>query len=371
MTERPVVVLHVLEALSYGTSRHVVDVVRHTPGVQHHVAVPSVRSTGVTDTRAAEAIGQAGGQVHVVDMRRFPVHPANVRALAALTALAKRLRVDVVHGHSAIGGALARSLPVRAVRVYTPNGFPSGRAALAIERLLGRRTDRLIAVSPSEAEYATAKGLVGEGRLAVIPNGVDLEPPAPSGALRAALNLPAGVPLVGAIGRLDQQKAPLDAVAMWRAASAAHPTAHFVMVGDGALAQQVDEAASGLPRFSRLDYLEHAADAMADLDLFVLLSAYEGGPYAALEAARAGVPLVLTDVVGSRDVVEHGRSGVLVPFGRPAEAAREVLDLLADAVRRRELASAMRGRLAAKFDVRRQGALHADLYRALVNQELC
>jgi glycosyltransferase involved in cell wall biosynthesis len=367
MTERPVVVLHVLEALSYGTSRHVVDLVQHTAGVEHHVAVPPGRSTGITDTRAADAIRSAGGHVHVIDMRRLPVHPVNVRAVWALTRLARRLQVDVVHGHSAIGGALARVLPVRAGRVYTPNGFAQGRVSLWIERLLGRRTDRLIAVSASEARFATEQRLVPEARQTVIPNGVELELPAPTGALRAALGIGPDVPLIGTVGRLDPQKAPFDLLTMWRQVADIRPDAHFVLVGDGSLAAHVDAAARDLPRFTRLGYVENVAAAMQDLDVFVLLSRYEGGPYVALEAARAGVPLVLTDVVGNRDVLVPQESGVLVPSGRPHEAAQAVLGLLEDDRRRTALAQGMRRRLAERFDVTAQAARHAELYRELVS----
>jgi glycosyltransferase involved in cell wall biosynthesis len=75
--------------------------------------------------------------------------------------------------------------------------------------------------------------------------------------------------------------------------------------------------------------------------------------------------LVLTDVVGNRDVVVDGRSGVLVPVGRPDVAAEAVLALLNDPPRRTALANAMRERLSEVFDVRKQGAAHQALYEEL------
>lgn len=363
---QPLRVLHVLEAVSYGTARHVVDLVRYTTGVEHHVALPAVRSTGITDVRALDALHEAGAGVHLIDMRRLPVHPANARAWLALTTIARRLQVDVIHGHSAIGGALARAVPVRAARVYTPNGFPRGRGALRLERALGRRTDGLIAVSASEAAFADEQRLLPSARVSVIPNGVDLERPAPTGALRKALGIGAQVPLVGAVSRLDPQKRPLDLITMWREVAAVHPSAHFLLVGDGGLASRVDALASDLPRVTRIPFVDDVAAAMEDFDVFVLLSEHEGGPYVALEAARARVPLVLSDVVGNRDVLIDGNSGVLVPLGRPDLAAAAVLGLLADEHRRAQLVAAMERRLAELFDVAQQGASHRALYEALV-----
>lgn len=359
------VVLHVLEAVSSGTSRHVVDLVQHVRDAEHHVAIPPRRSVGVSDDTAAARLREAGAQVHVVDMRRLPVHPVNAVAELRLHALVRRVRPDVVHGHSAIGGALARALPGRAARVYTPHGFPQGRASLAVERILGRRTDVLVAVSPSERSFALEHALVPEARCVVIPNGVPLDGSPTPGRLRSLAGVPAGAPLVGSVGRLDPQKAPLDLLATWRLVAAQHPEAWFVLVGDGTLRAEVEAAAADLPRFVLLPHVDDVRSAVGDLDVFVLLSRYEGGPYVALEAALGGVPLVLSDVVGNRDVVEEG-SGVLVPVGDPGSAAAAVLGLLADPAGARALAAAMHGRLVERFDVQRQAERHAELYRSLL-----
>lgn len=360
---RPVV-LHVLEAVSSGTSRHVVDLVTHVRDVEHHVALPPRRSVGVSDDTAAVRLRDAGAQVHVVDMRRLPVHPVNAVATGRLAALSRRIRPQVVHGHSAIGGALARALPVAARHVYTPHGFAQGREALAVERVLGRRTDVLVAVSESERAFALAHRLVRPDRCQVIPNGVPLDASRTPGRLRALAGVPEGAPLVGSVGRLDPQKAPFDLLTTWREVAARDPRAWFVLVGDGTLRAQVEAAARDLPRFVLLPHVEDVRACVGDLDVFVLLSRYEGGPYVALEAAHGGVPLVLTDVVGNRDVVDAD-SGVLVPFSDPTAAADAVVALLADRTRAAALVEAMRARLADQFDVRVQAARHSELYHRL------
>jgi glycosyltransferase involved in cell wall biosynthesis len=366
VTGSPLVVLHVLEALSSGTSRHVVDLVRNAPEIEHHVAVPARRSTGLTDESATEAIRSAGSTVHVIDMRRQPLTLANSRALPALARLARRVDADVVHGHSAIGGVLVRSLPIKAKRVYTPHGFAQGRGAAAVERLLGRRTDALVAVSDSEADLAREAGFAPADRVVAISNGVEPGRTPRSGALREVLGLPEGALLVGSVGRLAPQKSPLDLLAAWRLVATARPDAHLVLVGDGPMSQQVEAAAAPLPRVHLLRHLDDAASAIADADLFLLLSAYEGCPYVALEAARGGVPLLLTDVVGNRDIVRHGTTGVLVPHARPDLAAAEVLRLLGDAELRTRLAAAMSARLEQVFNVHEMAAAHRRLYARLV-----
>jgi glycosyltransferase involved in cell wall biosynthesis len=362
-------VLHVLEALEGGTARHLVDVVRHAKGTAHEVVIPVERIGGVTDEAAEGHLREAGATVHHLGMRRTPWSPANAAALVRLARLVRRVEPDVVHGHSSIGGLLARlaAAGTGRPRVYTPNGVTDVRAGRWVERALAPLTDRVVAVSTSEAATVVDLHLAAADRVATIPNGIDLEPAARID-LRSRLGIGAGVPLVGSIARLVPQKAPLDLVAAAAAVRAEVPEARFVLVGDGALAGEVDAAVrtAGLEGvLQRIPVLPGAAGLLADLDVFLLTSRFEGGPYAPLEAMREGAAVVLTDVVGSRDAVEDGRTGLLVPPGEPAAAAAAVVGLLRDPARRASLISAARERVAQRFDVRAMGAAHDALYADL------
>ena len=368
-TGRDVRVLHVLEALEGGTARHLVDVVRHAEGVEHHVAVPSERVGGLTDRAATGRMADAGAAIHVTEMRRSPLRARNGTALAALVGLVRRTAPAVVHGHSSVGGALGRvaGAVTGRPRVYTPHGIASGRAALAVERGLGRLTDRLVAISASEAIQLSALRLVPPHRMVTIANGIEVDgwaPPPGTPDLRALLGLPPGVPLVGTISRLVAQKAPERFTDVAGRVLLARPDAHAVLVGDGPLRGAVDR--SRLPdevvaRFHHLPTLPDAGAALGQLDVFVLTSRFEGCPYSALEAMRAGTPPILTDVVGSRDVVVDGVSGHLVAEYDQQAMAEVVLDLLADDRRRRALGAAARDHVR-RFDVREMGAALAALY---------
>lgn len=362
--------LHVLEALEGGTARHLVDLVRSTRATDHEVAIPPRRVGGVTDEAAEGHLRAAGAVVHHLPMRRRPWSPANAVALARLRRLLARVDPDVVHGHSSIGGLLARVAATghRSAVVYTPNGITDVRAGVVVERVLARATDRVVAVSASEAARAISTGVAPPGRSVTIPNGIDLAPAEPID-LRGRLGLGTDVPLVGTIARLVPQKAPLDLVATAAAVHAERPEVRFVLIGDGALADTVDRAVSEARLegvLQRIPVLEGAAGALGAFDVFLLTSRFEGGPYAPLEAMRAGTPVVLTDVVGSRDVVEPGSTGLLVPPGDPDAAARAVIGLLDDRTARAAMARRARQRLAERFDVTRMGAAHDLLYAELV-----
>lgn len=372
---RPIRVLHVLEALEGGTARHVVDLVRWTPGVDQHVATPEQRVGGVTDLDAVPALWRHGAVVHPLAMTRSPATAANARAAAALLRLVRRLRPDVLHAHSSIGGLLGRTVGrVAGVpTLYTPNGVTDVRAGVAVERALGPLTTCFVAVSESEAARVRTLRLVGDHRLRVVANGIDPDEEAEPIDLRALLRLPAGVPLVGTISRLVPQKDPVRWVEMAARVGARLPEAHFVVVGDGALRPAVDAAvaASGLGRrFHLVPHLPGASRALGSLDVFVLSSVFEGAPYAPMEAMRAGTPVVLTDVAGSADIVTDGVDGRLVPPRDPEALAAAVLDVLCTPGEAERCAAEGRRTVARRFAGSVMGEAVAALYReALARRE--
>lgn len=367
----PLLVLHVLEAVRGGTSRHVSDIVRHATDVDHLVAVSEpggdTGSGARYDHRAVEAMRRYGARVIQLPMHRTPWHPANAVAVGRLRRVIALEQPAVVHGHSSVGGALARLAATgrRVPVVYTANGVAPGRPYVAAERALGRLTDRWIAVSASEADTALRLGLTPPAQVAIIANGIDLRPPAPAADLRAQLGIQAGTPLVGTVARLVPQKAPERFVRVAAEVARRHTGVHFVLVGMGPLQGRIDDEVeqSGLrERWHQLRHLDDAASALAQLDVFVLASQFEGAPYTPLEAMRAGTPVVLSDVVGNRDVVQDGTSGFLRPPDDTSGMAAAVVRLLTDDRLRRRTTEQAAERLSRNFDATAMGRRLGELY---------
>jgi glycosyltransferase involved in cell wall biosynthesis len=367
-------ILHVIEAAEGGVSRHVAQVVANVPAV-HHVVLPAERIGGFTDTAAFNKMRSAGAELHLMAMRRSSIDLRNAVAAVRVHRLVRRVRPDVVHGHASIGGAAARlgATGTGAARVYTPNGILTTRLALTVERALSKLTDAFIAVSESEADLAARVRVAHRELISVIPNGIELdgfegeEPPAVD--LRRKLGIDDRTPLVGMIARLAPQKAPDLFVRACAQIAGQMPQAHFVLIGEGPLAGLVAREITGAlldDRFLLLRGAHNAAGLLPQFDVFVLSSRYEGGPYAPLEAMRAGIPVVLTDVIGNRDTVAHGLSGLLVPPDDPAAIADAVLRLLADAGLRQRMIDGARRRLRDRFDVRLAGERLSHLYDVVV-----
>lgn len=349
--------------------------VRTVSGADHHVIVPPPRPLQSGAYYAADAIAEMaehGATIHHVPMERDPVHLANLAALPRILAIVRRARASVLHGHSSAGGALARLVarPAGIPVLYTPNGLADGRVSRAAERALGRLTTRMVAVSESEARDAAQLGLCPPDRIVVVPNGIDVTASSGGPDLRESLKLSPGTPLVGTIARLVHQKAPEQFVEICAGVAALHPDAHFLLIGAGPLQSEVEASVLAHhlgDRWHQIEFLPNASAVMDQLDVFVLASRFEGGPYAPLEAMRAGTPVVLSDVVGNRDSVEDGVSGRVLPFGATAEMARAVADLLDDPERRAAMSEAGRARLESRFDVRLMGQALGAVYAEVVD----
>jgi glycosyltransferase involved in cell wall biosynthesis len=293
----------------------------------------------------------AGIEVILEPRLRVPISPRNdLTALRHLESLFSERTFDVVHTHCAKGGAIGRMAAFRSGVpriVHTYHGFPfhdyqsaaRRNAYVAIERLLGRRTDLALCVGTAVAAEAIRLRLLSPERVHAVGVTVDgrasaaasLTATIPHARLRARamLGLPPDAHVVGAVGRLTYQKAPDDFLAALRAVG--RPGVIGVWVGGGDLEARMARLARRISGARVLLAGERADvfDILPAFDVFLLPSRYEGLPTAVVEAMVCGVPVIATAVNAVPDVVIPGETGLLVPPRRPdlmAAAIRHLLD---------------------------------------------
>jgi glycosyltransferase involved in cell wall biosynthesis len=290
-------------------------------------------------------------------MRRAISPRSDLAALWRLVGLFRRERFDIIHLHSSKAGFLgrlaARIAGISANVVYTPHGLsflgdqPPARRRLymALERFAGRLGGQIIAVSPGEREHILRARLAPADRVVCIECGL---PPIrlPAGydraAKRRALGQAGEAPLIGTVARLSAQKNPFIFLEAAARVLRNLPDARFVWCGGGELADAVQGRAQELGIAGACRFLGHRDDSheiLAALDLFWLTSDYEGWPLAALEAMSLHVPVIATDVVGTRDMLRGG-AGLLVPKGDAAALAAATNALVLSPERRASLARA-------------------------------
>ncbi len=363
------VVLHVVEAFAKGVERHVVDLVRYIDSFEHVLAVPSWHK-GESTSAAVAIVEKMSARVERVEMTRSRAAHRHVQALVSLRALIRDLRPDVIHGHSSIGGAMARVATIghSTPLVYTPHALSRMGSAIVVERLLRGRADRVIAVSESERAFALGHKLAFERQIVVIPNGIELTLPSPlAPPLRSRLGIGDDVPLFGCAARLEWQKGADVFASACALCSERIPEAHFVLIGFGPLRDKVQRIAveAGMQdRFHLIDSLVNASAGFVELDVYVLPSRFEGAPYTPMEAMRADTPVIVTDVAGNRDVVEDGVTGLMVPKDEPEALATAMVTLIEDRALRQRLVVGARRSLG-RFSVDKMAAATEAVYDEL------
>jgi len=356
-----------------------------------------VLHTAKTLDRSSFAVALAWGpgdrldhEAHSIpDLERFavpalvrPIAPlSDVRALAGLRAAIRGFRPEVVHTHSSkagILGRLAAHLEGVPVVVHTVHGFgftPLQKAPMRFvlrtaERRLARWTDHFITVSESNRSRGIELGLFDDPRVTVIRAGVDLRRFQSAGggeAARAALGLPAGVPVITQIGNFKPQKGPLDFVRVAATVHGRYPDACFVMVGDGPLLGAAKQLADDLGLGGRVVFCGWHDDIpalLAATSVSVLASYHEGLPCSVVESLAAGVPVVATAVDGTVEVVRSGDNGFLAPAGDVGALAAAVCRILDDP----DLAAALAARAPQgleEFDNDLMVRQQEELYRCL------
>jgi len=181
----------------------------------------------------------------------------------------------------------------------------------------------------------------------VVVNGLEFDemsacPDADVARLREKMNA-ANRPIVAVVARLARQKDHDTLINAAPEILEAHPGTVFAIAGDGPLREKLGRKAAELGVETSFRFLGHFKEIPALLhaaDVFVLPTRYEGFPLTVMEAMAAGKGIVVSRVDGVEDLVEHGRTGLLVEVGDHRDMAMKIVRLLSDTGLRRTMGTA-------------------------------
>ncbi len=311
--------------------------------------------------------------VHIIPSLKRSHHPAgDLVAFIQICRLLRQIKPDLVHIHTFKAGIIGRAACwwLRVPSVYTMHAWlwdtdavsgVSGVLGRAFERVAAHLCERIITVSEAGEKILRELRIGASENTVTIRNGI---PDCPSRAIHAAKECPVIV-MVARFMPPKRQQFLLRAFA----AQPVGPRLRFI--GDGATRPAAERLACQLGIANRVEFLGERSDVprlLADSDIFVLASAMEMLPISILEAMRAGLPVIASDVGGIREAVIHGVTGLLVEEQSVTELAHALRLLVQDAGLRARVGAAGRQNFLKRFQFSPMAECTQKLYWEVLNE---
>jgi glycosyltransferase involved in cell wall biosynthesis len=297
----------------------------------------------------------------------------DLSAFVELRQAIKSLTPDLISCHAAKAGFLGRLVAagLGIPATYTAHGWsfdegvPRSKAALYrnLERLGATLPGTVIDVCEHDRRVAASAGVRAKDGNVVVRNGV---PDIDSSELADAAGSP---PTIVMVARFEPQKDQLTLLEALAGLTEKKWSAQ--LVGEGRLREAAEHRVRELGLIDRVSFLgavNGATRIMASAQIFALASNWEGLPISILEAMRAGLALVATDIGGVSEAITNGRDGMLVPRGDVSAMRDALASLIDDASVRATLGSRARTRFEAEFRQDRMVAQTAEVYRSVLSR---
>jgi glycosyltransferase involved in cell wall biosynthesis len=348
-----------------GTTGYTVHLARGIRARGYTVAAVVPRGELLAPMRAQ--LETAGVTVHASeDLDTSPLgRVRRVRRLAAVIRQYERCILALMMGYHTFGGPAslagrlggARAIVRADLQPPMPPIAGMERIGVKLKDLL---TDRVVVGALENIDaFETLLGRP-RGKMRVIHTGIPLErwqPDRGRNDTRAALGFTGNEVVVGTTSRLgEERKGVAEFIDMAGIVARSHARSRFLVVGDGSLRPRLESQAAGLGLGNRITFTGWRSDIpelIAAMDVFVMSSLFEGGPTSVLEAMAMGKPVVATSVGMVPEVIEDGRTGLVVPPGNAAALADRVIRLLGDDAARGAMGEAARAHALADFSIER------------------
>ncbi len=243
---------------------------------------------------------------------------------------------DVIHTHASLSARIAAKL-LNVPVINTRHCIEPKKNGLVrmFYRIINRAlSDRAVAVSK-----AVYKNLVDDGipadKVSVIYNGVpslEILSDTERARVRAELGLEGSL-AVGIVARLEPVKNHMLFLEAAAAAYEINDKFRFVIVGSGSMEQKLKAEVNRLGLSDAViftGYLKDTTEVMNAIDINVLTSDREALSISLIEGMSVGKPCITTDAGGTREVVENGKSGIVVPVGDAVNLTAAILRLASD-----------------------------------------
>ncbi len=362
--------MHLITSLEpSGAERVVYELATRTDRSRFAVSAACIRAVR---GEVGQWLERAGIRVHYLDVKS-KFSPAKFFSLVNLL---KRERVKILHTHlfhgDQAGRIAARLTGVPAV-VSTEHIVERRRLPwrTVINAMTWRMADKIICVSNSVRNHLRTTHRIPPGRLAVIPNGIDIEKlrvPISKTDARRKFRLPEQARVVASAGRLDYQKGYDLLIHTVLILIKRFPELVFCIAGDGPDNENLAEQARGMGLQNIIRFLgqvNNVPELLQAADFYVQPSRWEGHPLALIEAMAVGLPVVATDVPGNRDAIISEETGILVEVESPESLAAGLGYIISEEEKAAKLGAAAAAFANREYDAKTMAARYGKIYEEL------
>jgi glycosyltransferase involved in cell wall biosynthesis len=356
-----------------GGETHMLDLIRHMDLAKFKPYVLSF-----TDGPMIDSLNELGIPNTVIPTK----FPFDFRVWKSIKKLLEREGINLVHAH---GSRAASNLLIPAKKcniplIYTVHGwsFHDDQSPLVkkirikSEKYISDRTTMNISVSVSN--QITGKKNFGKYQSTVVNNGINLGIFNPDGEfkdIRKELKIPSDRLVISCLNRMTIQKDPITMIKAFTQALKEEPKLHLLLVGDG------DLKTAAIAEVDKLKIKEHVTfeqfrsdvvDILAATDIYCLPSLWEGLPIGLLEAMGMSVPVIATDVDGSREIVNNRQNGLLIPPRDVSALTNAILTMVREEELRDRMAQMGRNTVEERFGVERMVKKIETIYINLLSE---
>lgn len=334
-----------------------IELVRRLDGARFAVHVACFHREGAWLSRVLE---------RATSVVEFPIHgfarPETAWQLRSFARWCRRERIVVVQtcdmyaNTFALPGAALAGVPVRigSRRELNPD---KTRWQIRTQRMAYRCATRVVANSRAAGQMLQQEGLARES-IAVIPNGVDL-------AAYIERTPSAQIQRIVTVANLRPEKEHETLIASAAALVRSYPHLRFQIVGDGPRKGELQELTAACGLSQHVEFLGHCDDVpsvLAAADAFVLPSRSEAFPNSVIEAMAAGLPVIANAVGGLLDLIDHNRTGLLVPPSDAAALTHALRFLIENPTRAAAIGDTARTEIRQRYSFERMVSAFEDLY---------
>ena len=366
MNPKKIKILYIIPNLEVaGAEQHLINLASNLDNRGFEVLICCIKKPG----KLGERFKEVGGDI--ICLKRRSIY--DLRIMLDIHRLIKRNGFDIVHTYL-FGFHYLAGIPARLCGVPV---VISSRREIAVwkkrhhrflENLGNRFTDKVVSCSRAAREFAVgSENLPGE-KILTIYNGVDLKkffPRPPSACILEEFGLGKEDKIIGMVTKFASVKDPETLLKAVNEIRKTYPRIKCLLVGDGPLKESLKLKVESLKLGNNIIFPGKRNDItriLSIMDVFVLTSLIEGLPNTILEAMACGLPVVATNVGGIPEVVENGKSGILVEPRDYSSIADAVVNLLENANLRKEMGARGREIVERKFGLDRMIEDYENLY---------